>query len=158
MLAALIQMAVPGVPCIYYGDEAGLVGLADPFCRATYPWGREDAEILGFYRAITRIRTESAALKSGICGFAAIGKDVFSVLRCFGHESILTIVNRSEEKVEVNLQAESFSEGPDAGALNLAKIYRDALKGGTIHTQNGILKLTLAPLSGAMLLSHNNEI
>ena len=158
MLAAFIQMAVPGVPCIYYGDEAGLVGLADPFCRATYPWGREDSEISDFYCAITRIRAESSALKSGMCGFAAIGKDVFSVFRCFEHESVITIVNRSEEKVEVKLQAESFTEGPDAGALTLARMYRDVLKGGTIHTHNGVLKLALAPLSGVMLLSYNDEI
>jgi 4-alpha-glucanotransferase len=153
MLAVFIQMAVPGVPCIYYGDEAGLEGMADPFCRAPYPWGREDAEILNFYRAITRIRTGSAALKGGACGFAAIRTDVFAVLRCFGRESVLAIVNRSEAPVEVELQAESFFDGPDAEALKLANTYRDALKGGIVHTENGVLKLVLEPLSGAMLLS-----
>ena len=37
--------ALPGMPCIYYGDEAGLTGMADPFCRKTFPWGREDEEL-----------------------------------------------------------------------------------------------------------------
>jgi 4-alpha-glucanotransferase len=32
--------ALPGMPSMYYGDEAGLQGMADPFCRGTYPWGR----------------------------------------------------------------------------------------------------------------------
>ena len=38
--------SVPGMPCIYYGDEAGVEGCADPFCRRTYPWGHEDAQML----------------------------------------------------------------------------------------------------------------
>lgn len=41
MLGTLMTMTLPGMPCLYYGDEAGLVGYADPFNRGTYPWGRE---------------------------------------------------------------------------------------------------------------------
>ncbi len=158
MLAVLLQMAVPGVPCIYYGDEAGLQGMADPFCRAPHPWGREDKELFNFYRAITRIRTESAALKSGACGFVAISADAFAVLRSFGCESVLSVVNRSEIPVSVRLQAESFFEGPDADTFMLAKTYLDALGGGTVRTENGVLKLVLEPLTGAMLLSENDQI
>jgi 4-alpha-glucanotransferase len=36
-LAVCIQMTVPGVPIIYYGDEAGMEGHKDPFCRLPYP-------------------------------------------------------------------------------------------------------------------------
>ena len=38
-LAAVIQYTLPGVPSLYYGDEAGLEGFGDPFCRGAYPWG-----------------------------------------------------------------------------------------------------------------------
>ena len=51
-LAQLIQLTHPGIPCIYYGDEAGMQGMADPFSRRTYPWGSEDAEIQGRFMAI----------------------------------------------------------------------------------------------------------
>ncbi|MEZ4516832.1 MAG: glycoside hydrolase family 13 protein [Chloroflexota bacterium] len=37
-LAFLCQMTVPGAPNIYYGDEIGLVGRNDPFCRGAFPW------------------------------------------------------------------------------------------------------------------------
>jgi cyclomaltodextrinase len=37
-LATLIQMTLPGAPCIYYGDEIGLEGREDPDCRRSYPW------------------------------------------------------------------------------------------------------------------------
>ena len=43
-LATLMQMTYPGVPCIYYGDEAGLQGATDPGNRSTYPWGHEDLD------------------------------------------------------------------------------------------------------------------
>jgi glycosidase len=38
-LASLLQYTLPGVPCLYYGDEAGLYGYRDPFNRGCYPWG-----------------------------------------------------------------------------------------------------------------------
>lgn len=57
MLSAL-QMSLPGMPSIYYGDEAGLEGGIDPYNRATYPWGREDHDILNWYYKITKIRKE----------------------------------------------------------------------------------------------------
>ena len=41
-LAVILQMTFPGVPAVYYGDEAGMEGYSDPFNRGVYPWGRED--------------------------------------------------------------------------------------------------------------------
>lgn len=55
-LAAMLQYILPGVPCIYYGDEAGQEGYRDPFNRACYPWGREDAALLDWYRQLGAMR------------------------------------------------------------------------------------------------------
>ena len=57
-LAALIQMMVPGVPCIYYGDEVGMEGYNDPFNRACYPWGHENTDLQEYYRKLSTIRCE----------------------------------------------------------------------------------------------------
>ena len=51
-LAALIQYLLPGVPCVYYGDEAGLEGYRDPFNRGCFPWGQEDQDLLSWYRQL----------------------------------------------------------------------------------------------------------
>ena len=56
MMLAAFQMALPGVPSIYYGDEAGLEGGPDPDNRRPFPWGREDQEILSWYQRITGLR------------------------------------------------------------------------------------------------------
>ena len=48
--AVTIQMTWPGAPTVYYGDEAGLCGFTDPDNRRTYPWGREDYQMIDFHR------------------------------------------------------------------------------------------------------------
>ena len=53
-LASLLQYLLPGVPCLYYGDEAGLSGYRDPFNRCPYPWGQEDPELLDWFRQLVR--------------------------------------------------------------------------------------------------------
>ena len=64
-LASLMQFTLPGVPCVYYGDEAGMEGYRDPFNRACYPWGNEDAGLIEWYRMLGTLRTECSALKQG---------------------------------------------------------------------------------------------
>lgn len=59
-LATVLQFTLPGIPCIYYGDEAGLQGFADPYCRRTYPYGEEDLELLEFYKRITKFHNDYA--------------------------------------------------------------------------------------------------
>lgn len=54
--AMVLQFFLPGIPCIYYGDEAGLEGYKDPFNRGTYPWGNEDRNLLLFTTELGKIR------------------------------------------------------------------------------------------------------
>ena len=98
--------ALPGMPCLYYGDEAGLQGMSDPFCRGTYPWGREDQALVDdFARAIAR-RNGSPAMKTGDMRLFAAGDDVAVVIRrvslgldVFGNpapdETVLAALNRA---------------------------------------------------------------
>ena len=57
--AVLMQMTLPGIPCIYYGDEAGLEGYGDPFNRRFFPWDNIDENIHDFYKKICRVRKEN---------------------------------------------------------------------------------------------------
>ncbi|MEE1197702.1 MAG: glycoside hydrolase family 13 protein [Acutalibacteraceae bacterium] len=63
--AATLQFTVPGVPSVFYGDEAGIEGYNDPFCRATYPWGKENNELLDYYRLLGEFRRNCSCLKTG---------------------------------------------------------------------------------------------
>ena len=57
-LAAAMQLLLPGMPMIYYGDEAGMEGGPDPDCRRGMLWeeSRQNRECLEYYRRLIRIR------------------------------------------------------------------------------------------------------
>ncbi len=96
MLSAL-QYAMPGVPCVYYGDEAGVQGNRDPDNRRTYPWGREDGDILYHYRMLGLIYRTNPMLREG--RFAIAHKDnCLFLLRYDDRDMLLTVVNASPEK------------------------------------------------------------
>ena len=60
-------IALPGAPCIYYGDEIGLSAAGDPYCREAFPWDKEewDMDLLSFYRAATALRHQHEVLRTG---------------------------------------------------------------------------------------------
>ena len=99
-LASVLQFTLPGVPCVYYGDEAGLAGGEDPFNRACFPWGNENAELLGHYRTLGRIRKLCPAFIDG--EFNCIS----SALGCIAYErncescSALIIANANCHGIE----------------------------------------------------------
>jgi glycosidase len=66
-LAVLIQMTLPGAPCIYYGDEVGLEGRHDPDCRRAYPWdpARQDRALRDFYAGVVAMRHAHPVLRRG---------------------------------------------------------------------------------------------
>ncbi len=148
-LVAIIQFAMPQPPCIYYGDEAGMTGLSDPFNRGTYPWGREDTDLLEHYMKLCSARTKSECLNAGGSILAALAPDVFAVLRVGFGASALAVINRSEAAVSFNISSSDFCQGPDAPYARLAQSYTDVLSAKAIRIPNGEgEKLTLAPLSG----------
>lgn len=96
MLSAL-QMALPGVPTIYYGDEAGLEGGTDPYNRGTYPWGREDPRIMEWYHRITRVRRESLQdMLEELPEIDFIGESLLVMRYKNKHKEIYVFVNNEE--------------------------------------------------------------
>lgn len=95
LLKCLIAMQVmlPGVPTIYYGDEAGLEGYADPFCRRCYPWGKEDYEIMDYYKKTIKLRNENESIKSGEFETVYKNGDCYAFIRYDDVSSFITIVN-----------------------------------------------------------------
>ena len=57
-MAAVLQYTLPGVPCVFYGDEIGMEGYMDPFCRGCYDWDAPDSALRGFYEELGRLRGE----------------------------------------------------------------------------------------------------
>jgi glycosidase len=96
-IAAALQFTLPGFPCIYYGDEAGMEGGADPFNRVCYPWGLEDKPLLEWYSLLASIRSSEAALRDGVYRLAAAREGIVAFTRGEGAGAMLIASNIGEE-------------------------------------------------------------
>lgn len=94
-LCAAIQYCVPGVPCLYYGDEECLDGARDPFNRA--PFEPSDTGLHNFYAKLGELRNASPALYMGSMAVSAPDPQVIVIERRYEGERRICIVNRSEE-------------------------------------------------------------
>lgn len=109
-LASALQYTLPGVPCLYYGDEAGAEGFEDPMNRGTYPWGRENCELLAHYRALGNLRAQHADALRGDTRF--IKHDRLLVFeRASRGEAITVIANASEREEAYDIEGRDAFSG-----------------------------------------------
>lgn len=94
-LAIAMQMTLPGVPLIYYGDEVGQTGRKDPENRKTYPWGKENKTILSMYKQFINIRNNESSLKNGNIYLYNTDEDVICYERKNDSNFNIIALNRS---------------------------------------------------------------
>lgn len=152
LLATAIQICHPGVPCVYYGDEAGLWGLDDPFNRQCYPWGREDTVLLDAMRQLMRLRADSAALQNGYTRMGALSAHVFAILRYTDEgEHIVLCVNAAQQSKTALLYPALLWEGADGDkAVPFAGTYKNLITGEALCI-DATLQIELEPLSYIIL-------
>ena len=97
-IAALLQYTLPGIPSLYYGDEAGMEGYGDPFCRGFYPWGKEDNYLVDFYKRLGQFRRSSDAFIDGDFIPVSSGAGHFAFIRRGKTEEVLVCANRWYEQ------------------------------------------------------------
>ena len=122
----IMQFTLAGVPTIFYGDEAGVEGYADPFCRICYPWGRENGEILEHYRRAIALRNENDVLKNGEF------ESVYMYERCYGFirfdkkNKIIVLVNFGDD-TEIRLDVARYGVPRFSSSVCAEKPARRAL-------------------------------
>ena len=102
-LAAVIQYTLPGVPSLYYGDEAGMQGYKDPFNRGCYPWGSENHDLIKFYQTLGKIRKESDCLREGSYFTVSEMLSCLAFERQSEKDALLVIVNRNPHPITYDL-------------------------------------------------------
>ncbi|MBR4150200.1 MAG: hypothetical protein IKR08_02355, partial [Firmicutes bacterium] len=99
MLLSTLLYALPGVPVIYYGDEAGMKGGADPENRGAYPWGHEDEELIRHYRLLGKLYGQHDVLIDGDFVPLLAGDDILAFERYDSGRMMLVLANRSDEEL-----------------------------------------------------------
>ena len=137
-LGLLVLFGFPGAPTLYYGDEAGLEGFEDPWNRRTYPWGRENQQLLDLCRKLGQFRRENSALRQGDLVWGSCRGQTLSFRRADGDQLTAVAVNAGAESAAISL--------PWTGATAC-----DLLTGQRYCPHQGVLTLTLAGRTGAFL-------
>lgn len=117
-MAYTILATLPGIPSIFYGDEAGLQGYHDPFNRMPYPWGRENRLILDFYRKIGKIRRKSDVYKKGEFKLLHLDSQILIFERYTGKKAFITFINNSKDDVTVKFSKKAKACISDTEKLN----------------------------------------
>ena len=145
-------LSVPGIPSVYYADEAGLEGCADPYSRRTYPWGHEDEQLREYYRQLLHMRRSHPILCTGECRYFSPCDDVLCVRRtnpngrdAFGKEAqelcAVTLINRSARPIPIYL---------DVADVMQARVLTSE-RGDRFEARHGVFQLTLHGMRGLTL-------
>ena len=108
-LAAVLHMTFKGSPLIYYGDEIGMTGEGDPFCRKPFPWEKMEQmnmAIASLYRELGALRNANPALKKGAIKFIYNQAGVLGYERVYEDESVLVFLNSRSKTMDVDFQFE----------------------------------------------------
>ena len=158
--AVILQMTWPGAPTLYYGDEAGLTGFTDPDNRRTYPWGREDKEMIAFFKSVIDLHKKHQVLKTGSIKFLGGGYQYLAYARFNEEEQIACLFNNGGEAIEITVPVWTAGVPVDSTMtrifLSNAKTYSTKKK--TVAVSHGELKIRLDSRSGVVLSSRPQAV
>ena len=154
-LAVLLQMAYPGAPAIYYGDEVGLTGGDDPFNRAPYPWadqgGQPDEALHAQFRRMTALRQAHPVLRRGTL-LAPLALDT-------PDDAVMVLARRLGDGAQTTWAITAFNnaETPRTVRVQLpgsapAGVWPVAWGDSPATVQDGRMTLTLPALGGQVLV------
>ncbi|MBX3054285.1 MAG: alpha-glucosidase C-terminal domain-containing protein [Caldilineaceae bacterium] len=105
-LSVLLQMTLPGAPCIYYGSEIGMTGSHDPGCRGAFPWDEEsewNKPLHDFYRRATGLRKRFAALRTGSFETLYAQDDIYAFARELEGDVLIVLFNAGKKEARIDL-------------------------------------------------------
>lgn len=156
VLAICMQMTLPGAPMVYYGDETGLFGYADPFNRQCMDWENKNEILFNQTKMLAELRLGNKCLRTGFyktiyaedgilayIRYSENDKDMFGKACIDG--SVLVIINPVDGYKDFSLSLDGYTD----------KI-KDALS-GEIISDNSQLNLCLEPFSYRIFSLERNK-
>jgi len=149
-LSVLFQMTFVGAPCIYYGDEIGMEGGADPDCRGAMPWNEElwDRDLLSYVQRCSALRRRFRALRTGDFRRLYAHDGVYAFGRRSGGETVVVALNNNSAPFPLTIPVDGYI----ADGTHLADAWTGA--GSGARASNGqLVGDVLPPYSAAVLFS-----
>ncbi len=149
----VVQMTWPGAPTIYYGDETGVCGWTDPDSRRTYPWGKEDWNLIEFYKYAIGIHRHHPALRQGSVIPLLAERGIAAYGRFFGEERMVILLNTDEKERKAVVDTAVMGCADDAYFLRIMETRAEGYNVGVVvfQAEEGKLSLTLPPVSSVIL-------
>ena len=104
-IASALQYTLYGFPSVFYGDEAGLEGYRDPFCRMPYPWGNECKELVEHYKELGKLRKKYEAYNGGEFKVTVHDGGLFAFVREKNGQKLMTLTNRASFEINHDIGA-----------------------------------------------------
>ena len=159
--AVVMLMTWPGAPTLYYGDEAGACGFTDPDNRRTYPWGREDHDLLAFHKAMIAIHKTCEELRTGSLTALAQDKNFLAYARFNNESRTIVFINNGAQKLTKTISV--WEAGvPTQKSVSLTCLMQTDTSGYSTEkveipvTEEGCITVTM-PKYSALVLRHTDE-
>ncbi|HBY20893.1 MAG: alpha-glycosidase [Clostridiales bacterium GWE2_32_10] len=152
--AIIIQMTWPGAPTIYYGDEAGVTGWTDPDNRRTYPWGREDLEILTFHKEAIKLHKKHEVIKTGSVKVIYKNYNMLAFARWNKEDMLISMFNNNDIEREMNIPVWVLGVKENEVFTRIMKtdISNYDTDEKKYRVENGGLYIKMAPYSSVVLV------
>ena len=156
-LCILFQMTMPGAPCIYYGDEIGMTGASDPYCRGAFPWDDRthwDHSLLHFHTRAIAMRHQHTVLRIGDFQTVFAEGQVYAFQRKL-HDDLhndvaIVILNAGYDEARITLRPKFQIEN---GTI-LRDVWNQSADQATISAQDGQLaNIHVAARSAVVLIA-----
>ena len=109
-MAYAILFTLPGVPCVYYGDEIGMQGYRDPFNRGFYLWDSHEERLRPVIAQLSELRRSCDAFCEGAFRVLRAEGGILHYQRIGQTETAEIIVNRTEQLMVEQLASGKFTE------------------------------------------------
>ena len=155
--AVAIQMTWVGAPTIYYGDEAGLCGFTDPDSRRTYPWGRENRELIEDHRELIRIHKNYEVFRTGSLQWLVKQDNVLAYGRFNDTDQFVIVINHSSELREVRVPVWVIGVPMKSNMRRVIYSYEEGytMEFDEIHVIDGEIVVNMG--SHSVLIAKNKE-
>lgn len=154
-LGAMMQMTWPGAPTIFYGDEVGMCGWTEPDSRRTFPWGKEDLELLEYHKYLGRARRSYPQLALGELMPLIAGKNYVVYARGYGSRVAIIAINSGASEFPLEIPAWRTGVTDIVRLCRILKTDENGYNVGTTyrHTNVGSFRCYMEPYAGKIYIA-----